>query len=78
MFVNKINYRELIEKLTPIIIILPIFFSINHGLYNDNLIDTSGHRNIFLKPFPISFFLLIPLFVYYYFFFKYCLFWIYK
>lgn len=66
MLVNKINYKELIEKLTPFIIILPIFFSINHGLYNDDLIDTSGHRNIFLKPFPLSFYLLIPLFFYYY------------
>ena len=65
MNVNSLNTKNFEEFIIPTILILPIFFSLKNGIYNENLIDTSGHRILFEKNFPISIFITLTSFFYF-------------
>ena len=54
MIVNIFKDLNNIKNYLILCIFIPIFFTINDGFYNANLIDTSGSLDLFTKPLPIS------------------------
>lgn len=67
MSLIKYIKQKIDSKYYFVILILPIFFTLAGGIYSDKVVDVSGSRDIFNKPFPIGFFLLTLINIYLYF-----------
>ena len=64
---KKIDPKYLDTKYYLVILILPIFFTFAEGLHDVERVDLTFSRDIFTKPFPISFFYLTIVNIYLYF-----------